>query len=321
MKQYAFPALSSTLSASAPRLRIGRSTGSASDARACVSKHRHPASLSSSWPGGVLADAQAARIRPASQPGVRNRSAARLLQGRRTLRNRRRHLYAAGRLQLRRDRYRVLVWTGFSRPAHGQRRLYDMNQVTAAHKTLPLPSLVKVTNLDNGRQMWSGSTTAALMRAVDHRYVRRSAQLLGFEKVGTAKVRVQIMAHESQVLAEAAKQGVLAVDIAHRPRSAAALAADHTQLYALRPRSPPICRRHRNTAATSRNRSIATRKSLRSLCHRPIAAGAGCTADAARRRCRRRKIDDGTRKPGKHLKGQDIGGLYLPSPWLPPINR
>src|SRR5438046_1234204 len=29
--------------------------------------------------------------------------------------------------------------------------VYDMNDLTAAHHTLPLPSLVRVTNLDNGR--------------------------------------------------------------------------------------------------------------------------------------------------------------------------
>src|SRR6185436_18884426 len=31
--------------------------------------------------------------------------------------------------------------------------LYDMNSLTAAHRTLPMPSLVRVTNLENGRQL------------------------------------------------------------------------------------------------------------------------------------------------------------------------
>src|ERR1700733_13850570 len=31
--------------------------------------------------------------------------------------------------------------------------VYNMNDVTAAHKTLPLPSIVHVTNLDNGRDI------------------------------------------------------------------------------------------------------------------------------------------------------------------------
>jgi rare lipoprotein A len=43
---------------------------------------------------------------------------------------------------------------------------------------------------------------------------RRGAQLLGYERTGTAKVRVQIMAKESMILAQAAKQGQMSVDIA-----------------------------------------------------------------------------------------------------------
>ncbi len=101
---------------------------------------------------------------------------------------------------------------------HGKRtangELYDMNQVTAAHKTLPMPCLVRVTNLDNGRQIIvrvNDRGPYARGRILD--LSRRGAQLLGFERTGTAKVRVQIMARESQALADAARQGVLAVDM------------------------------------------------------------------------------------------------------------
>jgi rare lipoprotein A len=70
--------------------------------------------------------------------------------------------------------------------------VFDMNEVTAAHPTLPMPSMVRVTNLENGRSI--------LVRVNDRGpYVngriidlsRRAAQLLGYEKQGTAKVRVQ----------------------------------------------------------------------------------------------------------------------------------
>ncbi len=93
--------------------------------------------------------------------------------------------------------------------------LYDMNQVTAAHKTLPMPCLVRVTNLDNGRQIIvrvNDRGPYARGRILD--MSRRGAQLLGYEKTGTAKVRVQIMAKESMIMAEAAKQGRMSVDIA-----------------------------------------------------------------------------------------------------------
>ena len=71
---------------------------------------------------------------------------------------------------------------------------YDMNSVTAAHKTLPLPSYVQVTNLDNGRSL--------VVRVNDRGpYVngriidlsRRSAQLLGMDRAGVAKVRVKVI--------------------------------------------------------------------------------------------------------------------------------
>lgn len=48
----------------------------------------------------------------------------------------------------------VASWYGF--PFHGRRaadgEIYDMNQPVAAHRTLPFGSVVRVTNLKNGRQ-------------------------------------------------------------------------------------------------------------------------------------------------------------------------
>lgn len=74
--------------------------------------------------------------------------------------------------------------------ANGER--YDQDDVTAAHKTLPMPSYVEVENLDNGRKLTvrvndRGPFVAG--RIVD--LSRRSAQLLGVDRAGTAKVRVR----------------------------------------------------------------------------------------------------------------------------------
>ena len=48
----------------------------------------------------------------------------------------------------------IASWYGF--PFHGRRaadgEIYDMNQPVAAHRTLPFGSIVRVTNLKNGRQ-------------------------------------------------------------------------------------------------------------------------------------------------------------------------
>jgi len=70
--------------------------------------------------------------------------------------------------------------------------LFDMNEVTAAHPTLPMPSLVRVTNLENGRSIVVRVNDRGPYvngRVID--LSRRSAQLLGYDMQGTAKVRVQ----------------------------------------------------------------------------------------------------------------------------------
>lgn len=84
--------------------------------------------------------------------------------------------------------------------ANGER--FDMNSISAAHRTLPLPSMVRVTNLENGRALnvrVNDRGPFSRGRIID--LSRRAAQLLGFERNGTAQVRVEIMARESIALA------------------------------------------------------------------------------------------------------------------------
>ena len=86
--------------------------------------------------------------------------------------------------------------------------VFDENAVTAAHRTLPMPSAVRVTNLENGRALVvrvNDRGPFAHGRIID--LSRRAAQLLGFERQGTAKVRVEILPEESRRLAEAYKSG------------------------------------------------------------------------------------------------------------------
>lgn len=83
--------------------------------------------------------------------------------------------------------------------ANGER--YDMNTLTAAHRTLPLPSIVKVTNLENGRSLVlrvNDRGPYAKERIID--ISKRGAQLLGYQTKGITKVRVEIMAKESKAL-------------------------------------------------------------------------------------------------------------------------
>jgi len=86
--------------------------------------------------------------------------------------------------------------------------IFDMNQLSAAHKTLPLPSVVDVTNLQNGRELRLRVNDRGPF--VDGRLIdlsRRAAQLLGFERSGTAPVRVRVVKDESIQVAEAAMHG------------------------------------------------------------------------------------------------------------------
>ncbi len=97
---------------------------------------------------------------------------------------------------------------GFDRQPTSDGEIYDMNQLSAAHKTLPLPSIVEVTNLQNGRELRLRVNDRGPF--VDGRIIdlsRRAAQLLGFEARGTASVRVKILKEDSIEVAEAAMHG------------------------------------------------------------------------------------------------------------------
>jgi rare lipoprotein A len=82
--------------------------------------------------------------------------------------------------------------------------VYDMNAMTAAHNTLPLPTLVRVTHLENGRSIVVRVNDRGPF--VNNRIIdlsRRGAQLLGYERSGTATVRVQVLSDESRRLRDA----------------------------------------------------------------------------------------------------------------------
>jgi rare lipoprotein A len=104
-------------------------------------------------------------------------------------------------------RYResgIASWYGkkFHGRATANGEIYDMNQLTAAHRTLPLPSIVRVINLENGRALKvrvNDRGPFARGRIID--LSRRAAQLLGFRYKGTARVRVEILADESRDVA------------------------------------------------------------------------------------------------------------------------
>jgi rare lipoprotein A len=96
----------------------------------------------------------------------------------------------------------VLVETGiaswYGAPYHNRRgsngEVYDMNAMTAAHRTLPLGSIVRVTNLDSGK--------SAVVRITDRgpfiegRIIdlsQAAAKQIGLVRRGTGRVRVEVL--------------------------------------------------------------------------------------------------------------------------------
>jgi len=88
----------------------------------------------------------------------------------------------------------VASWYGRKFHGHltsnGER--YDMFQLSAAHPTLPIPSYVRVTNLDNGRDVLVRINDRGPFhpgRVIDLSYA--GAAMLGYAGRGTARVKVE----------------------------------------------------------------------------------------------------------------------------------
>lgn len=70
---------------------------------------------------------------------------------------------------------------------------YNKRDLTAAHRTLPLGTRVKVTNLDNGKSVWvriNDRGPHVKSRVID--VSGAAARKLDFIQTGTAKVRLEI---------------------------------------------------------------------------------------------------------------------------------
>jgi rare lipoprotein A len=81
------------------------------------------------------------------------------------------------------------------RTASGER--YDMDELTAAHRTLPFGTRVRVTNLQNGRRVVVRINDRGPFRrgrVIDVSYA--AARRLGLVRSGVAKVRIQVLAGE-----------------------------------------------------------------------------------------------------------------------------
>ena len=92
------------------------------------------------------------------------------------------------------DQTGIASWygPGFHGLSTANGEAYDMDMLSAAHKTLPLPSYVEVSNLENGRKLVVRVNDRGPFvsdRIID--LSRRSAEVLGIKEKGTARVRVR----------------------------------------------------------------------------------------------------------------------------------
>ena len=81
---------------------------------------------------------------------------------------------------------------------------YIATEMTARHKTLPLPSIVKITNLENNKSIIARVNDRGPL--VNNRLIdvsQKAAQELGFPVVGETSVLVEIMPKESQEIRDA----------------------------------------------------------------------------------------------------------------------
>ncbi|UJX47894.1 septal ring lytic transglycosylase RlpA family protein [Xanthobacter sp. YC-JY1] len=86
----------------------------------------------------------------------------------------------------------------YGKDFHGRKtangEIFDMGSISAAHKTLPMPSYVRVTNLSNDRSIVVRINNRGPYvgdRLIDVSY--KTAELLGFAQRGMTKVRVEYL--------------------------------------------------------------------------------------------------------------------------------
>jgi rare lipoprotein A len=103
---------------------------------------------------------------------------------------------AVERVERRESEQGIASWygPGFHGKPTASGEIYDMHALTAAHRTLPLGTMIEVRNLENGR-----TTIARVNDRGPHRRGRivdlslAGAQALGIEQSGTARVRLTVI--------------------------------------------------------------------------------------------------------------------------------
>ena len=138
----------------------------------------------------------------------------------------------------------IASWYGeaFHNKTTANGAIFNMNALTAAHRTLPMPSIVRVTNLENGRTLVvkvNDRGPFARDRIID--MSKRSATVLGFLKQGVTRVRVEILPEESRQFALiAGRKPFTSSDLKRSPtRAKTPQAVSVAQPEPVKPQNPP----------------------------------------------------------------------------------
>jgi rare lipoprotein A (peptidoglycan hydrolase) len=90
---------------------------------------------------------------------------------------------------------------------HGKKtangEIYNMGDLTAAHPTLPLPSLIRLTNLQNGKSQIlrvNDRGPFAKNRIID--VSEKAAEILGFKNKGTTEVKIELLRDDTDQMLE-----------------------------------------------------------------------------------------------------------------------
>ncbi len=126
------------------------------------------------------------------------------------------------------DRTGIASWYGptFHGRVTANGETYDMNAMTAAHPTLPMPTIVQVRNLENGRSIIARINDRGPFvgdRVID--LSRAGARALGIDGQGLAQVRVTVLKEASLRLKMEAAHGTAVATRPAPPEPIVAVAA------------------------------------------------------------------------------------------------
>ncbi len=109
-----------------------------------------------------------------------------------------------------RDDFQTGISSWYGPGFHGNQtangEIFDQTKLTAAHRTLPLPSLIRVTNLETQKSLVlrvndRGPYIDGRVLDVSH----EAAKVLGFEKKGLAEVMIEVLGDPKKLDQQAAK--------------------------------------------------------------------------------------------------------------------